>query len=406
MSMTGPRVLFLIDNVPYSLDTRVRREAHVVQGIGGRAMVICPSDGGRWHSLIDGVDVYQYPKPRLGRGFAAHLFEYIVSLFFHIPLTAYIFARHGFDVIHGANPPDIFWIVAAPYKLCGKSYIFDHHDLVPELFQNRFGERFRALQTVVLWMEKCGMRLADHVISTNESFKSVALTRGGKTPSEVTVVRNGPWLERDFPSVQPDVRVRELGKVVVGYLGIMNPQDHLENLLEAARIIHFDLERDDIGFIMIGSGDSYRSLLDMRDNLGLHDVVRMPGTLPWNEVLASLSAVDICVQPDLPSSFNVHLTMNKLMEYMALGKPTIAYDMHETRVTGGDATIFLDGDTAMPLANAIVELADNPNERMRLGEKAKNRVHSMLAWEKQREALACIYKELMLSKVPAAKSAE
>ncbi|MDH3453306.1 MAG: glycosyltransferase family 4 protein, partial [Gammaproteobacteria bacterium] len=321
----------------------------------------------------------------------SHLFEYTTSLFFHTVLTLVVLFRHGFDVIHGANPPDIFWLVAAPYKLFGKLYIFDYHDLVPELFRVRFGARLGALQSAILWMERRGLRLADHVIATNDSFRRIALDRGGRAPSEVTVVRNGPWMERDFPIVQPDPDVQGMAPIVVGYLGIMNPQDHLDNLLEAARIIRFDRRRQDIGFMLIGSGDAYPHLLGLRDSMGLDQVVRMPGTLPWQQVLACLSAAQICVQPDLPSEFNIHLTMNKLMEYMALGKATIAYDMLETRVTGGDATIYVQETTATALADAIVELADAPALRAELGATAERRVREVLAWERQRQFLARLY---------------
>lgn len=389
------RVLFLIENVPYSLDTRVQREANVVKSMGGQVVIICPTDGGRFHSRIDGFDVYQYPKPHPGQGFVGHIMEYAASFFFHFWLTGYVLLRHGFDIIHAANPPDIFWLVAAPYKLFGKHFIFDHHDLVPELFDVRYRNRIPWLRSVMVWMERRSMRLADHVISTNDSFRQMALTRGGKRPDEVTIVRNGPWLERHFSDLEPDKSVRELGQVVVGYVGWMNPQDHLDNLLEVARIIRFDLQRDDIGFILIGSGDSYKSLLELRDAMGLRDSVRMPGTLPWQDVVGALSATDICVQPDLPTLFNVHLTMNKLMEYMALGKPTIAYDMTETRFTGADSIAYVEESTSKALADKIVELADDPDRRRDLGKRAKTRIESILSWERQIDGLISVYESIM-----------
>lgn len=399
--MTAPtmkkrsRVLFLIENVPYRLDTRVRRQAFVAQSIGGQTVVICPTDGTGWHRIEDGVDVYQYPKPSLGEGFLAHLAEYIASLFFHFLLTFWVFVRHGFDVIHGANPPDIFWLIAAPYKVLGKVYIFDHHDLVPELFQVRYADRLPILHSVMLWMERMGIRLADHVISTNETFRRIALTRGRKSEDQVTIVRNGPWLSRDFPEVIPDDSVRQLGRIVVGYLGIMNPQDHLDNLLKAAHAVREDFGRKDIVFLLIGGGDAYQALLKLRDQLGLKDAVRMPGVLPWASVLSCLAATDMCVQPDPPTPFNVHLTMNKLMEYMALGKPAIAYDMPETRATGGETIYYVDGSDTAALAEAIVKLADDSQLREELGRAAKRRVESELAWEHQVHNLVDVYRQVM-----------
>jgi glycosyltransferase involved in cell wall biosynthesis len=350
----------------------------------------------------DGVRVYHYPKPAFGGGFAAHIAEYVASLVCQSLLTAWVAIRHGFDVIHVANPPDLLWLVAAPYRLFGKRFIFDHHDLVPELFAVRFGARLPRLQSVMLALERCSVRLANHVISTNDTFRRMAIERGGKAPDAVTVVRNGPWLERDFRPVTPDPRVRAFGRVVVGYLGIMNDQDHLDHLLEAARIVRLEAGRRDIAFLLIGSGDAYPELLRLRDAMGLTDAVHMPGTLPWDDVLAGLSAVDICVQPDPPTAFNRHLTMNKLMEYMALGKATVAYDMPETRISGGDAVMYVPGETADNLARAILELADDPARRAALGQRARQRIESSLAWEHQADNLIEVYRRVLPAKLPPA----
>jgi glycosyltransferase involved in cell wall biosynthesis len=396
------RVLFLIENVPYSLDTRVRRQAHALRAAGGSVTVICPGPAGSAARVRDGVRVYHYPKPSFGGGFAAHIAEYAASLICHSLLTAWVAVRYGFDVIHVANPPDLLWLVAAPYRLFGKRFIFDHHDLVPELFSVRFGARLPRLQSAMLALERCSVRLANHVISTNETFRRMAIERGGKPPDAVSVVRNGPWLERDFRPMRPDPRVRAFGNVVVGYLGIMNDQDHLDHLLEAARIVRLEAGRRDIAFLLIGSGDAYPKLLRLRDAMGLTDAVHMPGTLPWDEVLAGLSAVDICVQPDPPTAFNRHLTMNKLMEYMALGKATVAYDMPETRFSGGDAVRYVPGESADDLARAILELADDPAGREALGRRARQRIESSLAWEHQADNLIEVYRRVLPAKLPAA----
>ena len=395
------RVLFLIENVPYSLDTRVRRQAHALRAAGGSVTVICPGPAGVGARVRDGVRVYHYPKPSFGGGFAAHIAEYAVSLVCHSLLTLWVALGHGFDVIHVANPPDLLWLVAAPYRLFGKRFIFDHHDLVPELFAVRFGARMPRLQSLMLALERRSVRLANHVISTNETFRRMAIERGGKAPEEVSVVRNGPWLERDFRPMAPDPRVRALGRVVVGYLGIMNDQDHLDHLLEAARIVRFEAGRSDIAFLLIGSGDAYPKLLRLRDAMTLSDAVHMPGTLPWDDVLAHLSAVDICVQPDPPTAFNRHLTMNKLMEYMALGKPSIAYDMPETRFSGGDAVMYVPGESAHALARAILELADDQARREELGLRARQRIESSLAWEHQAHNLIEVYRRVLPAKLPA-----
>lgn len=201
-----------------------------------------------------------------------------------------------------------------------------------------------------------------------------------------------------FQKVTPDQRVRDYGRIVVGYLGIMNDQDHLGHLLEAARIVRMEAGRDDIGFLMIGSGDAYPKLMKLRDEMNLTNVVHMPGTLPWSEVLSRLSAVDICIQPDPPTAFNRHLTMNKLMEYMALGKPSIAFDMPETRFSGGDSVMYVAGDSPAALAQAIITLADDAERREILGQLARQRIETSLAWEHQAANLIDVYRRILPAK--------
>jgi glycosyltransferase involved in cell wall biosynthesis len=297
-------------------------------------------------------------------------------------------------VVHVANPPDLLWLVAAPYKLLGKKFVFDHHDLVPELFQVRYRDKAPGIMAVVLWLERMSIRLADHVICTNETFRQFAMSRGGKAAPDVSVVRNGPWLGRDFPDARGARQLRG-DRLLVGYLGIMNPQDHIDHLVRAAHVVRHDLGRTDIEFLLIGSGDAHESLRELRDSLWLSDAVQMPGTLPWTEVIERLSQADICVQPDPPTPFNRHLTMNKLMEYMALGKPAIAYDMPETRFSGGDAVTYIEDHTPAGLAAAIVKLADDPQLRAELGRRARERIENTLSWEHQQATLLAVYRQLM-----------
>jgi len=389
-------VLFIIENVPFSLDTRVQREARTLQKAGLSIVVICPrGDGECWHESLDGVVVYRYWKPSFGKGILSHVAEYLASMFGHTLLTALVALRHRFDVIHAANPPDILWMVAAPYKLLGKRFIYDQHDLVPELFEVRFGERFRLLTGGVRFFERMSYRLADHVISTNDTFRQRAMSRGGCKPQDVTVVRNGPHLSADFPDVLPNTDVRALARHIVGYLGIMNPQDHLDNFLEMARIIRYEYRREDIGFVMVGSGDSFDDLRQMRDALGLTQVVKMTGTIPWQQVLAVIAATDLCIQPDPPTAFNRHLTMNKLMEYMAMGKAVLAFDLPETRVSGGSFVEYVAGESPETLARAVIGLIDDPERRVMLGQGARHRIESELAWEHQERSLLGVYRQVL-----------
>ena len=393
------RVLFLIEDVSFKTDSRVQRQTSALLSTGAASIVvICPAfEGEAEHDLLEnGIHVYRYKKPALGEGFLAHVAEYATSLVQQTRLAARVWKKHGFDVIHVANPPDILWAVALPYKLLARvRFIYDQHDIVPELFSVRFGESHALVTPLVLAMERISYALADHVIVTTESFRKLATSRGGQRDADVSIVRNGPFLSRDFPATAPVPEVSALGRLVVGYVGHMNPQDHLEVFLEMARILRFDMGRTDIGFVMLGAGDSWAGLKQSRDAMGLTDAVAMPGRVPWAQILGSLTACDICVQPDPPTAFNRLLAHNKLMEYMALGKASVAFDMEETRVSGGEAVDYVPGERgARGLAEAVAALADDPVRRAALGKAARARIVGTLSWEQQAHTLLEVYQRL------------
>ncbi len=388
------KVLFLIEDGPYLYDNRVRREAICLSEAGASVSVICPNAGGEaFHSVVNEVNIYRYRKPGLGAGLIAHLVEYFVSLSSHFFLSLLVALRHGFSVIHAANPPDLLWLVAAPYKLFGVRFVFDHHDLVPELFEERFGRDRKSLLSVARFMERMSFRLASQVISTNESYRQVAITRGSKNGADVTVVRNGPD-PADFPDTKPAAEIRALAPTVVGYLGNMNPQDGVDYLVRAAASIRNEHKRSDIAFVMIGSGDSFDDLIRLRDELGLRESMVFTGRIPWTDVVATLAAIDIGVQPDPPGGLNDHSTMNKLMDYMILGKAVVAYDLPETRVSGGDAISYAEGEDADGLAKAVMALADDSNLLLEFGNKARERVMQELAWHHQAPNLLSVYQKL------------
>lgn len=389
------RALFLTENVPFSLDTRIQRETDALKELGVVSTVISPAGKGEpLHDVQAGMHIYRYPKPSWGGGFLAHVAEYDTSVVAQSILAGWVFLRHGFNVVHVANPPDLLWIVAAPYKLFGKMFIFDQHDPVPELFEVRWGKKLEALVRLLYGLEHISHRLADHVITTNHTCREVAIARSGRPPEDVTVVRNGPHLAVDFPPTEPDPDVRKLGDTIVGYLGIMNPQDDLDIFLEMARIIRVDRQRSDIGFVMVGSGDAFPKLQQLRDEMGLTDAVHMTGSIPWPRVLAPLAAADLCVQPDLPSAYNKNLTTNKLMEYMAMGKAAVAFDLPEARVSGGDAVCFVETYTPEALVDAVLALADDPERRQAMGRHARERIETTLAWEHQAQYLVRVYERL------------
>jgi glycosyltransferase involved in cell wall biosynthesis len=388
-------VLFLIEDGSFTYDNRVRREVATLRSVGMGVIVICPKyPGERWCEIVDGVYIYRYVRPSFGSGFRAHVIEYVISLICQTVLAAWVAMRHGFDAIHAANPPDLLWLVAAPYRLlCGTRFVFDHHDLVPELYEDRFGRLRVRLLPVLRFLERMSFRLAHHVVSTNESYRAVAMRRGNKSSDEVTVVRNGPAV-RDFGDGEPDPKIRALGRVVVGYLGNMNPQDGVDRFLEMARLVRHVHHRTDIGFVMIGNGDSFEGLVRRRDDWRLEDAVVMTGRIPWSDVIAALRATDICVQPDPPGKLNDHSTMNKLMEYMALGRAVVCYDLVETRVSGGDAVVYVEGGGADELAAAVMALADDPDRIRAFQQAAAARVRDVLGWEHQADRLVGVYQKL------------
>jgi len=394
MKTRKPKVLFLIEDGSYLYDNRVRRESTCLREAGAEVSVICPNAGNEpFHSVVDGVRIYRYRKPALGVGLIAHLVEYSVSLASHFFLSLVVAFRHGFSVIHAANPPDLLWLVAAPYRLFGGRFVFDHHDLVPELFEERFGRQRKSLLSIARFMERMSFRLASYVISTNESYRQVAIARGGKKGDEVTVVRNGPDLA-DFANAIPDAEIRGKAPIMVGYLGNMNPQDGVDYILRAAAIIRNEHKRTDVGFVLVGSGDSFDSLKEIREELGLTESVVMTGRVPWIDVINTLAATDICVQPDPPGGLNDHSTMNKLMDYMILGKAVVAFDLAETRVSGGDAVLYASGSSAEALAESIMDLADDGERRQQIGRRARDRALGELAWQHQSQNLISVYQQL------------
>jgi len=376
------KCLIFIEDGSFTYDNRVIREAKALGDVGWDISVISPKyhDDPFLKKFNDHLRAYYYPKPST-ESLAGHALESLLTLFWGSIITFIVFLRHGFSVIQACNPTDILWIIALPYKLIGKKFIFDQHDLVPELILSRNPRnRPGLLYNIFVLLEKCSYRLADAVIATNESYKSVALTRGGKRPDEVFVVRNGPDLKK-FRKVLPKIGLKDDREVLVGYLGNMNPQDGVGYLLKAAKEVVLGRGRRDIKFVFVGGGSSQPGLVGESLEMGLSDNVIFTGRLPDDEMLSTLSACDMCVQPDPYNPLNDKSTMNKVMEYMALEKPVIAFDLKETRVSGGDVALYAFPNEYVELADQILYLADHPDVRNRMGRMGRERVEKELSWE-------------------------
>ncbi len=334
----GSRILMLLENNPFPQDGRVRREAYTLIEAGHQVSVIAPKSAGQpWKEIVNGVTVYRYPKPPEAQGLIGYLWEYGYSLVATFVLSILAFFRGGFDVIHSHNPPDLFVLLALIYKPFGKRFVFDHHDLSPEMYYARFGGKgSRLLFNALVFFERLSCKVADHVISTNQSYKDMAISRSGVPHERITVVRNGPDLERVY-LVDPDPKLRQTGKTILGYVGTMGFQDGLDYLLRALHSLVYDLGRTDFYCVIIGKGDAFETMKALMTELNLDDYVWFTGTISDADLLRYLSTTDICLDPDPSNPFNDRCTMIKMTEYMVLQKPIVAFDLPEHRVTAQDA---------------------------------------------------------------------
>ena len=354
------KVLLFIEDGSFTFDNRVIREVNALESDNWDVTVISPkySDDPFFKKLNERVRAYYSPKPTT-KSPLGHIFEHVISLLLGSVLTLWVNIRYRITVFHGCNPMDILWIIALPYKLLGKKFIFDQHDLCPELYISRGeGDEQSLFYKILLWLERYSYKFADVVIATNESYKEMAVQRGSKDPKEVFVVRNGPDLKK-FRKMPPNIGLKASDEVLVGYLGNMNPQDGVIHLVDAARDVLFEHGRKDIKFIFIGGGSSQKGLMGKANELGLQDNVTFTGRIPDNEMLAALSACDICVQPDPMNALNDKSTMNKVLEYMALEKPVISFDLKETRISCGEAALYVEPNNVKQLSDRIVYLADH-----------------------------------------------
>ena len=379
----GNRILMLLENRPYPQDLRVRREANALCAAGYHVTVICPVDEGQpFRETVDGVSVYRYPAPPDANGPLAHVWEYGCSMFFSFLLSVRVFFAEGFDIVHAHNPPDTFVFIAVFYKLFGKRFVYDHHDLSPEMYQARFaGGGNLLVYRALVWLEKLSCYFADHVIVTNESYKTIARERCSVPDSRITIVRNGIELNLLRADIKPDHGLREMGKAIIGYVGVMGFQDGVDYLLRALHHLIHDLGRTDFHCILIGGGDAWESLKAEACRLGLDDCVQFTGFVFGEQLRSYLAAADICVDPAPSSPYGDRSTVFKIMEYMSLGKPIVAFDLPEHRFTAQQAAVYVPPNDERAFARAMAELVDDPQRRVALGVLGRHRIKTQLAWE-------------------------
>jgi glycosyltransferase involved in cell wall biosynthesis len=401
MSARNRRVLIIVENLPVPFDRRVWNEATTLQAAGYEVSVICPKgkDAMKSHEVIDGVAVYRHPLPLEARGALGYLLEYGSALFWEFALTLRVLFARGFDVIHACNPPDLIFLIGGFFKLFGKRFVFDHHDLNPELYEAKFGRR-DGFYRLLCGTEKATFKLADMSIATNQSYRQIAIERGGMAPDKVVVVRSGPNLDR-VRILPPTPALKKGRTYLVGYVGVMGAQEGIQYLLEAARHIVYDLGRQDIQFALVGGGPELDNLKKLAGDLKLDEYVTFTGRAPDQLLLDVLNTADVCVNPDECNAMNDKSTMNKIMEYMALAKPIVQFDLAEGRFSAQDASLYAKWNDSVDFAEKILELLADPERRQRMGEFGHNRVVEALAWPHEAPKLIAAYDTLMGRSRPA-----
>lgn len=388
------KVLIIVENLPVPFDKRVWKEAVALQKAGYEVTVLCPKGKGsdRGYELLNGIHVYRHPTPKEGNSPIGYLWEYGCALLWEVVYSWWIWSRRGFHVIQGCNPPDNIFLVALPFKIFGVKYIFDHHDVNPELYLSKY-EKQDALYRVQAWLEKLTFCFSDVVISTNNSYKDIAIRRGRRNPEDVFVVRNGPDLN-SFKIVAPNPTLKNGKPYLVGYVGNMGVQEGLDILVDVAEHLK-NTGRRDIYFTCVGGGPGLASLQKMHRDKGLEDMMRFTGRISDADLLEVLSTADVCVNPDKPCQMNNISTMIKIMEYMALGKPIVQFDLAEGRFSAGEASLYCDSSNRIgDFAEKIAWLLDHPEERERMGTIGRMRVQTELAWEYSVENLLNAYQRV------------
>jgi glycosyltransferase involved in cell wall biosynthesis len=390
-AQTPRRVLIIVENLPVPFDRRVWQEATTLQQAGYQVSIICPKGKGyeKGHEVIDNIHIYRHALPVEASGALGYAIEYSWALFWEFLLTLRVLWTRGFDVIHACNPPDTIFLIGGLFKLIGKKFIFDHHDINPELYEAKFGRR-DVFYKLLVALERWTFRTANVSIATNESYKKIAVQRGGKRPERVFIVRSGPDLRR-LKIVPPVPELKHGRQYLVGYVGVMGKQEGIDYLLRAVQHIVRDLKRSDIHFGLVGGGTDLVDMKAYARELGVSDFVTFTGRVPDQQMLEMLNTAEVCVNPDVANEMNDKSTMNKVMEYMALGKPIVQFDLTEGRVSAQEASLYAEKNNELDLARKIVHLLDDAELRARMGRFGRSRVENELEWKYEVPKLLAAY---------------
>ncbi|ANN20891.1 glycosyltransferase WbuB [Amycolatopsis orientalis] len=390
MSVLPGKALILVENLSVPFDRRVWQECQTLSGAGWEVHVICPQGTKRdteAEVTIDGVHILRYPLKAATGGPAGYVQEYGSALWHTLRLARKV---GRVDVVHACNPPDLLFLVALYLKRQGAKFIFDQHDLCPELYLSRFDRGEDFLYRAVCALERRTYKTADVVIATNESYKDVAVKRGGKSPDDVFVVRSAPVVER-FHQVPAEVELKKGKPHLLAYLGVMGPQDGVDYALRALASLRDTVGRTDWHAVFIGSGDAFDAMVALSKELKLDDQVEFTGRISDEDLLRYLSTADVCLSPDPLNPLNDVSTMNKIMEYMAMSRPIVSFELREARVSAGEAALYAPANDEPEFAKLIAHLLDSPDQRAAMGELGRARVAGPLSWENSQKALLAAY---------------
>ncbi|GAA4661914.1 glycosyltransferase family 4 protein [Streptomyces chumphonensis] len=386
----GRRALVLVENLSVPFDRRVWQECTTLRDAGWTVDVICPQGSKRDtepEAEIDGVRIHRYPLRAATGGPAGYLREYGSALWHTVRLARKV---GPVDVVHACNPPDLLFLPALWLKRRGARFVFDQHDLVPELYLSRFDRGQDVLYRAVCALERLTYRAADVVLATNESYRDVAVRRGGRRAEDVFVVRSAPDVDRFHP-VPPEPALKRGKPHLLCYLGVMGPQDGVDYALRALARLRDELGRTDWHAVFVGAGDTFDAMVELSRHLGLTDHVQFTGRVPDADLVRYLSTADVCLSPDPHNPLNDVSTMNKVLEYMVMGRPVVSFDLREARVSAADAALYAPANDETAFAGLIARLMDDPELRARMGTIGQERINGPLSWRNSQAALLAAY---------------